>query len=254
MSRLAESVAGTLSQGLAAESARPIESETSEMQALALARQLRASFEEFFRQSDSGPAAATSPSLTATPAHARENAQNPSGLADTPYAPLLGESLDRRRRPLAEQDDLFIQLTLAVGRCRASRQSLGVVLLAAEGVAELTPMHADHLQRVMKTTCRDLDAHTDAIERPGQSRLLLIVPARERMEAVAHARSLVEQLRRAIAQLHQAGLLPACVAAAGVAWVATPAKNFRPMSLMETAERCLAAALASGGVKSLEVS
>jgi hypothetical protein len=54
--------------------------------------------------------------------------------------------------------------------------------------------------------------------------------------------------------MQHAGLMEACVMAAGVASVATPAKNFRPLSLLETAERCLAAALASGGVKSLEVS
>jgi hypothetical protein len=99
-----------------------------------------------------------------------------------------------------------------------------------------------------------VDGNCEIIERPGEARRLLIVPARDRMEAVAIARSAVERLRKLIVQTQQAGLLPACATAAGVSWVATPAKNFRPMSLLETAERCLAAALISGGVKSLEVS
>jgi hypothetical protein len=166
----------------------------------------------------------------------------------------LSESLDRRRRPLAEQDDLTIRLTLAVGRCRASRQPLSVVLLAAEGAVTLAPAHVKHLERLLATACHDLDANHESIERPGETRRLLVLSGTDRLEAVTVARSIVEQLRRLMAQMQHAGLLPACVAAAGVAWVATPAKNFRPMSLLETAERCLAAALASGGVKSLEVS
>jgi hypothetical protein len=54
--------------------------------------------------------------------------------------------------------------------------------------------------------------------------------------------------------MERAGLLRECVTAAGVATVAAPAKNFRPVSLLETAERCLSAAIGAGGVKSLEVS
>jgi hypothetical protein len=33
-----------------------------------------------------------------------------------------------------------------------------------------------------------------------------------------------------------------------------PAKNFQAARLLDTAQRCLSAALASGGVKSLEIS
>jgi HD-like signal output (HDOD) protein len=243
MSRVAESVAGTLSQGIATESARPIESEPHELHALALARQLRASFEEFFSQPEAERAAARQPII-----------QSAASSAEAAYAPLLGESLERRRRPLAEQDDLTIRLTLAVGRCRGARQPLSLVLLAAEGASNLSPQQMHRLERLLETACQDMDVECEKIARPGEARRLLLLAGRDRLEAVTLARNLVERLRRQIQQTHQAGLLPACVSAAGVASVAIPAKNFRPMSMLETAERCLAAALASGSVKSLEVS
>jgi hypothetical protein len=99
-----------------------------------------------------------------------------------------------------------------------------------------------------------MDAVCEKFERDGETRRLLVLAGCDRLDAVDAARNAVEQLRRQSQQTHKAGLLPPCIAAAGVAWVAAPAKNFRPMTLLETAERCLAAARTSGGVKSLEVS
>jgi hypothetical protein len=99
-----------------------------------------------------------------------------------------------------------------------------------------------------------VEAVYEKFERDGEIRRLLVLAGRDRLDAVDAARHVIEQLRRQTQQTHKAGLLPACIAAAGVAWVAAPAKNFRPMTLLETAERCLAAARTSGGVKSLEVS
>jgi hypothetical protein len=243
MSRVAESVAATLSQGLATEAARPIESEPHELHALALARQLRASFEDFFQQ----------PEAERVERRQAGGAESATSF-DLSFAPLLGESLERRRRPLAEQDDLSIRLTLAVGQCRAARQPLSVILLAAEGVEEPTPAQRLRLERLLDAACREIDAVCEKFERDGEIRRLLVLAGRDRLDAVDAARHVIEQLRRQTQQTHKAGLLPPCIAAAGVAWVAAPAKNFRPMTLLETAERCLAAARTSGGVKSLEVS
>jgi HD-like signal output (HDOD) protein len=244
MSRVAESVAATLSQGIAAESAPSIESDPHEVHALTLARQLRASFEDFFAQPTAeAPATQTPPPTDAA-----------ASFAAGDYAPFLGESLERRRRPLAEQDDLSIRLTIAVGRCRSIRQPLGLVLLAAEPAEAYTAGQQEHAARLMDAACRDLGPRAETLARPGDSRRLLIISGQERFEAVELARKAVERVRSLSAQMHLAGMLPAAVAAAGVAWVATPAKNFRPMSLLETAERCLAASLSTGGVKSLEVS
>jgi HD-like signal output (HDOD) protein len=242
MSRVAESVAATLSQGLATEAARPIESEPHELHALALARQLRASFEDFFHQPE------------AERVERRKASDFESTTTfDESFAP-LGESLERRRRPLAEQDDLSVRLTLAVGQCRAARQPLSIILLAAEGIEPPTPAEHQRLERLLDAACQEMDAVCEKFERDGETRRLLVLAGCDRLDAVDAARNAVEQLRRQSQQTHKAGLLPPCIAAAGVAWVAAPAKNFRPMTLLETAERCLAAARTSGGVKSLEVS
>jgi HD-like signal output (HDOD) protein len=250
MSRVAESAAGALSQGLAMQSATPIESEPHELQALALARQLRASFEDFFSRPEENRDATGSAAAVSRPG-GQGSPESPRGDS---YQPLLGESRERRRRPLAEQDDLSIRLTLAVGRCRSTRKALGVALLGADALAPLAPSQRQHLERLVHAACVDLDFDCETIERPGETRRLLIISGRDRVQAVAVARAVVDRLKTLVAQMSRAELLPGCTAAAGVAWVATPAKNFRPMSLLETAERCLAAALTSGGVKSLEVS
>jgi HD-like signal output (HDOD) protein len=247
MSRVAESVAATLSQGLAAEAATPIESEPHELHALALARQLRASFEDFFsKPSGSG---VTSPTDVPAPRDVLEE-QNKDV-----YEPLLEESRERRRRPLAEQDDLTIRLTLAVGGCRSRRRPLSVVLLAVDGARSMNAAEQQRAEQLLHTCCQEsLDESCESIERRGEARRVLILPNHDRAEAVSLARRAVERLRRSAAQMERAGLLRQCATAAGVATVAAPAKNFRPLSLLETAERCLSAAIHSGGVKSLEVS
>ena len=61
-------------------------------------------------------------------------------------------------------------------------------------------------------------------------------------------------MNAAVRRLRELGDLPACRVGAGVASVASPAKNFLALKLVETAENCLGAALRTGGVKSLEVS
>jgi hypothetical protein len=248
MSRVAESVAAALSQGIATQSATPIESEPHELHALALARQLRASFEEFFTQP-----AENQETIRAAVAVNRSSA-SPARAPTDSHQPRPADSPDSRRQPLAEPNDLAIRLTLAVGRCRSTRKALGVALLGADALGQLAPSQRQHLQRLLQAVCTDLDVDCEAVAGPGAARRLIIISGRDRFQAVAVARSVVEQVRALITQMIRAELLPACTAAAGVAWVATPAKNFRPISLLETAERCLAAALISGGVKSLEVS
>jgi hypothetical protein len=247
MSRVAESVAATLSQGLAAEAATAIESEPHELHALALARQLRASFEDFFSKPNAGPAPAE-PMAAARDSFAIEDAEDA-------YEPLLAESRERRRRPLAEQDDVTIRLTLAVGNCRSRRQPLSVLLLAVAGARTMTAAERLRVEHMLQACCKEcLDDGCEALERSGNARRLVILPNHDRAEAVSVARRIVDRLRRSAGQMERAGLLRECVTAAGVATVAAPAKNFRPVSLLETAERCLSAAIGAGGVKSLEVS
>jgi HD-like signal output (HDOD) protein len=239
MAALAESVAGTLSQGLAAEAAHPIECEMQELHALAVARQLRASFAAFFSE-PRGELAAAAPSNR----RARCEGTDPDEESRPARAPR--ESVCR--------DDLATRLTVAVGRCRSLRRPLAVVLISAEPSAALADAQALTLERAMEAIAAYAAEDGDRVTLAGGTRQLIMLSDGERMQAVATARLVVEELRMRLSPMQCAGLLPPCALAAGVAWVAAPAKNFRPMSLVETAERCLAAARAGGGVKSLEVS
>jgi hypothetical protein len=239
MAALAESVAGTLSQGLAAEAAHPIECEMQELHALAVARQLRASFAAFFSE-PRGELAAAAPSNR----RARCEGTDPDEESRPARAPR--ESVCR--------DDLATRLTVAVGRCRSLRRPLAVVLISAEPSAALADAQALTLERAMEAIAAYAAEDGDRVTLAGGTLQLIMLSDGERMQAVATARLVVEELRMRLSPMQCAGLLPPCALAAGVAWVAAPAKNFRPMSLVETAERCLAAARAGGGVKSLEVS
>lgn len=150
---------------------------------------------------------------------------------------------------LAEFD---VRLTLALGDCRASRQPLSVVSVAIQPPEPLPPDQARTLDRVLGAAVRGASAG-DYTATPADGRRVLVLSGRDRQEAIATARTLIDRVLQLLGPLNRAGQLTSCIAAAGVATVAEPPKNFRGERLLETAERCLTAALASGGVKSLEV-
>jgi hypothetical protein len=246
MSLLAETVVGPLSRELAREAAGTIEGDNDGHQALTLARQLRASFEDFFDHP-------CDESLKAATAAAHSYHISPAGVKYAGGEESIAEPLVDAAAPI-DRTSATVRLTLAVGQCRSSRLPLSVVLIAVQGSEPLTHSHRAALERAMQSALREEEAVTDVIPQPGGVRRLMVLAGRDRLEAVGVARSMIERLRRLIAPMHGAKLLPECQAAAGVAWVDLPAKNFQAVRLVETAQRCLTAALASGGVKSLEVS
>jgi HD-like signal output (HDOD) protein len=154
-------------------------------------------------------------------------------------------------RPL--RDEFDVRMTLAVGQARATRQPLSVVVLAIESPTPLEPEQVRTVDRLLEATCRGVNAARDSVESPHTARRVLVLAGRDRQDAVGAARTLVDRLQQMIEPLRGAGQLAACVVAAGVASVVEPPKNFHANRLLETAQRCLAAALAGGGVKSLEV-
>ena len=234
MSQVAEGVAAPLSRGIANDAASPIESELQEAHAMILARQLRASFEQFYR--GGGDAFATSPSVEAR--HAPANVANRFAVASS---------------ELSAVDDLETRLTIEVGRCRSLRRPIGVAIVEVQLTELLDATQADLIERLLDRACKRAEG-AKAIERLGVRRRLLLLPGRDRHEAVISARQAVDEVRGLLDPFVRAEQLPPLATGAGVASAATPAKNFRAVSLLETADRCLAAALRSGGVKSLEVS
>jgi hypothetical protein len=155
--------------------------------------------------------------------------------------------------PTGNYDEFTVRLTLSIGQCRSLHQPLSMVLVGLGAVEALDPDQAKVIERLLDAACRGVEGASQTAPVGAGGRRVLVLPGRDRQEAVAAARTMVDRLRQLVEPLTRSGQLPTCLAAAGVASVASPAKNFQAQRLLETAERCLAAALASGGVKSLEV-
>jgi HD-like signal output (HDOD) protein len=195
------------------------------------------------------------------PAATTENAPPPSA---TPASRSVRETWTRDELPPADgscdlafgparADEFDVRLTLALGECRANRQPLSLVLL---GVESSTPPSAEQTRivaRLLEAACRAAMGGGEAGESMAEGRRVVVLAGHDRQEAIAKARGAIDRLSHMIEPLHRAGQLASCIAAAGVASVFEPPKNFAISRLLETAERCLTAALRSGGVKSLEV-
>jgi HD-like signal output (HDOD) protein len=207
-------------------------------------QEVRAAVAKFIEQPSPAPVAPAASS--AGPARSvRETWSREEVVPDA-----VRKSLPLHESHLAEFD---VRLTLALGQCRASRQPLSVVMVGVQSHSPLPPEQSRTLDRIVEAACRAAMIAGDPIATPGDARRVVVLAARDRQEAIATARGIVERMLQLIGPLHRAEQLAPCVAAAGVASVAEPAKNFRCERLLETAERCLMAALTSGGVKSLEV-
>jgi HD-like signal output (HDOD) protein len=152
-----------------------------------------------------------------------------------------------------QTQDFQVRLTLAVGQARANRQPLSVVALAIESSTPLEPYNVKTVDRLLEVACRGVDAVRDSEDSTSGAKRVLLMPGRDRQDAVVVARALVERLQQLLAPLQRAGQLTTCMVAAGVGSAFEPAKSFQSERLLETAKRCLAAALRGGGVKSLEV-
>lgn len=240
MSQVAEGVAAPLSRRLADEVASPIESDLYETRAMILARQLRASFEDFYRGSAAGgereSSIASSSAPVAAPAESR---------VVRPFAPSLPD--------LTGMSEIETRLTLEVGRCRSLRRPIGLAVIEAQPAELLDATQSELIERLLDRACHGSDGGV-TFERLGACRRIMFLPGRDRHEAVSAARHTVDEVRASLGPFIRSEQLSPIAVGAGVASAATPAKNFRALSLLETAERCLTAALRSGGVKSLEVS
>ena len=150
-------------------------------------------------------------------------------------------------------DDFETRLTIEVGRCRSLRRPIGLAIVEVQPSELLDSTQADLIERLLDRACKRAEG-AKAIERLGIRRRVLLLPGRDRHEAVSSARQAIDEVRGLLDPFVRSEQLPPLATGAGVASAATPAKNFRAVSLLETADRCLAAALRSGGVKSLEVS
>lgn len=155
----------------------------------------------------------------------------------------------------------FIQkLTMAVGLCRSRRQPLSLLLLDVCADRDEEANHADAalervVSHVLDAAALELAAEGVHGEVMSPSRRAYVLTGHDRQEAVRHAKTLFRFLEETFQELAAAGISGEFATSAGVAAVSLPVKNFPPRDLLESAERCLAAARSTGPsvVKSLEI-
>lgn len=245
LSQLTESVVTDMHTGSTEQEASTDGDDARELRAQESADALRIAIQKFMNR----PASSKETTMAGT--------DNRHAVAATPL-PLAELSKPADASPqfclaVGERDEFAVQLVLAVGQCRSLHQPLSLALVGVSAAASLDGDQQRLVERMLDAACRSDDATPTPAAVRGAGRRVLLLPCQERLDAVRIARGVLDRLRQLIDPVSRSGQLPACQTAAGVASVTAPAKNFQAQRLLETADRCLIAALAAGGVKSLEV-
>ncbi len=146
------------------------------------------------------------------------------------------------------------RLVITLGKCRSERQPLSVVMLDVSWEnqsSEQGNLLSDFLDR----TCREEFCSLTELDVSNPSSRTLVLPGCDRQEAVRMARGAIHTIETSLKRqdfLGRKGLIQVRV---GIASAALPSKNFDALRLLQTADRCLAAARTCGTscVKSLEI-
>lgn len=145
----------------------------------------------------------------------------------------------------------------AIATTRARHCELSLVLLQVDAFSDLLvrrgPEFAAHLGSALRTGVHllcELPCECLLVE---DARLAILMPHCDRQQAVATTRSLIEGLANWLVERGEAGA--PVTFSAGVAALATPTRHSRADDLLDAAERCLFAAVQSGGrvIKSIDV-
>jgi len=234
MSEIAESVAEPLSR-----SGRS-EEETSE-RILADVANLRAAVDGFLGSPDSGESGSVVDGGIQSMA---------DGVSQSPISSEIVAA-----GPVRIGESFFDRLTLAVGRCRSQRQPISLLLLDVRVDRADDAVCEEVISQVLETTGRDLAAECVLVEVMSSNRHAFVLSGSDRQETVRQAKTILRSLEESFQKMASTGISGEFSACAGVAAVSLPVKNFPPIDLIETAERCLAAAQSTGTsvVKSLEI-
>jgi len=236
MSLLAESVAEPLSPGRACD-------EQAYANVLAGASHLRSAVDTFLEQ----PASASK----STPPAPDSALQDPQHLRDR-AAPLGQENAELNG---TRENGFERTLTLTVGQCRAQRQPVSLVLLGAVGEIVKDAAHHQVIGQLLDAACQVNAVQHQVIESLGPCQRVVILPGIDRQQAVRFGQQVVERIQGMVGPLDIVCAAPNFIVGVGVASVALPPRNFPPLDLLETANRCLSAAQSGEafGVKSLEI-
>lgn len=146
-------------------------------------------------------------------------------------------------------------LTWAVGNCRSRRIPISLMLVELKGGSALDPHERQLIDHVLDTVCHNVDASEKRVEILAVRRWGLVLSDCDRQEAVRYANELIREFNQTLKRYYSGDEAPACIVSGGVASVTLPPKNFRPLDLVDAAQRCLSAAQSGGTsvVKSLEI-
>jgi HD-like signal output (HDOD) protein len=194
-----------------------------------------------------------------TPVQAAGHANRCGGPRASVEPELIGKASEKVRPstlgPARLEQCLVDRLAVSVGRCRARRQPISVLLIEAAGESAGDNRGLQILEHVLAVIHRAKEGTGMEVEPIAPRRKALVLPGWERQHAVRLAEDLLCRVEKAISRLNHSGAPLTDFICAGVASVALPSKNFLPQDLIETAGRCLAAAELNGDsvVKSLEI-
>lgn len=183
--------------------------------------------------------------------------QRPATHVETSPPPAkLPAKMARQQSAQQQWQSQFLHwITLIAGTCRSRRQPLSVVMI---DISDDTPDMDDNesvIAQLLDATCREVFPTNTLMERHTASRRTVVLPMCDKQAAVRLAQGLIRNVEGSLSRLANSGRTIQGVISVGVASVTLPSKSFRPLDLLSTADRCLAAARTSetSVVKSLEI-
>lgn len=182
----------------------------------------------------------------------RPPAQAASIRSGEPDFPSSRSSLPENATP---DPGLIGRVTTAIQRGRQNRQPVSLVLLQLDRFSDFLfavgPQRAAAVARLLEAAIAQLAAYETPCLPVGEGRYALLWQDCDRRDAAEAGRMLMKSLAEWFEARGDGGV----TFSLGIATVNAPPRNFPPRELLVTAERCLSAALLSGGncLKSLDV-
>jgi GGDEF domain-containing protein len=151
--------------------------------------------------------------------------------------------------------DIHSRLAMAAAACRQARMPLSLVLVALEAAPEASAEEISRLRDAVALACQELDHPSKICLTHGPGQFAIILPQRDRQEAVSLANSLMESVRSHSPAAHGSDARRRPSVSVGLAGIPIVPRNFPVADLLDAAHRCLNASRASGGgvVKSIEI-
>ncbi|HWB14305.1 MAG TPA: HDOD domain-containing protein [Pirellulales bacterium] len=188
--------------------------------------------------------------LPDTAARRTTRAASPASQPATTKAPRLMLPVDRASRASVAHPALSAKIMAAAALCRQKRQELSLLLVEVDSFEQIVGLRgaaeAERVREALFESCRMTDAIGQSPLELTDARFAVVLVGYDRTAAADAGHLLLRQARSS-----PGGPVTLSI---GASTVAVPAKNFDPVELTQSAERCLRASQLSGGncFKSIE--